>query len=106
LLSFFIGWSPPSTFECVAVSLALRGTSRLIQSKQAAEKLGISSNVGEKGPPAAKADIDFASFTRGLKPPPPSDETLSARCKAEAVFANHVRDESRTLQIRMFLSRL
>ena len=40
--------------------------------KEAAEKLGISGEIGGKRPSGAKAHIDFVGFMRGLKPPPPS----------------------------------
>jgi hypothetical protein len=54
----------------------------LAGAKQAAEKLGILVEDGERGPSAAKAGIDSAGFTRGLKPPSPSDVSFSAACKA------------------------
>jgi hypothetical protein len=46
--------------------------------------------VGEnegKGPSAAKAGIDSEGFMRGLKPPPPSDVSFSAACKARGFLA-------------------
>ena len=49
--------------------------------KEAAEKLGILVENVEKGPSAAEADIDSAGFTRGLKPPSPSDVSFSAACE-------------------------
>jgi hypothetical protein len=49
--------------------------------KQAAEKLGFSSIIGEERPSVAKAIIDSIGFTRGLKPPSPSALSFSAACK-------------------------
>ncbi len=34
---------------------------------------------GQRHPSAAEADVDFAGFTRGLRPPPPSGSGFSAR---------------------------
>jgi len=45
--------------------------------KQAAEKVGNSDGKGRKSPSAAEAGIDSAGFTRGLKPPSPSDGSFS-----------------------------
>jgi hypothetical protein len=50
--------------------------------KEAAEKLGISCEIGEKRPSGAKARVDPVGFMRGLKPPPPSGSSFSAACKA------------------------
>ena len=58
--------------------------------KEVAEELGIAGQMGRKRPSGAKARACFAGFMRGLKPPPPSDETesasllsFSAACKAQ-----------------------
>jgi tRNA A37 threonylcarbamoyltransferase TsaD len=50
--------------------------------EQAAEKLGISGEMGAKCPSGAKAQTDSAGFRRGLKPPPPSGSNSSAACEA------------------------
>ena len=46
--------------------------------EQAGEQLDHSGETGEKRSSGAKVPIDSAGFVRGLKPPPPSVETLSA----------------------------
>jgi hypothetical protein len=51
--------------------------------EEAAEKLEKSDETDEKRPSAAKADIQFTGFMRGLKPPPPSAWSFSAVCKAQ-----------------------
>jgi hypothetical protein len=53
--------------------------------KRAAEKLGISGEVGGKRPSVANASVDSVSFMRRLKPPPPSVLSFSASCKARAL---------------------
>jgi hypothetical protein len=50
--------------------------------EEAAEKLVTSGEITGKSPSAAKADVDSAGFTRGLKPPSPSGAIFSAACKA------------------------
>jgi len=54
--------------------------------KEAAEKLGISCEIGEKRPSGAKAHFDPVGFMRGLKPPPPSGSSFSAACKAPPIL--------------------
>ena len=55
--------------------------------KEAAEKLEKSDETDEKRPSAAKADIQFTGFMRGLKPPPPSAWSFSAVCKPQPFVA-------------------
>jgi hypothetical protein len=58
--------------------------------EQAAEKLGFLGKNGEKHSSVAKAIVDLIGFTRGLKPPSPSDAGFSAACEARigrAVFS-------------------
>jgi hypothetical protein len=54
--------------------------------KQAAEKLGVSGEIGEKHPSGAKAHAHFAALTARLKSCPDaygsSDKSFSAACKA------------------------
>jgi hypothetical protein len=50
--------------------------------KQAAEKPLIPGNMSENRPSVAKATTDSNGFTRGLKPPSPSELSFSAACKA------------------------
>jgi len=61
--------------------------------KQTAEKLGVVGENDEKSPSAAKAGIDSEGFMRGLNPPPPSDVSLSAVCKAPRAFFAYVRHD-------------
>ena len=49
--------------------------------KQAAEKPLIPVNMRENRPSVAKATADSNGFTRGLKPPSPSELSFSAACK-------------------------
>ena len=49
--------------------------------KQAAEKPLIQVNMRENRPSVAKATADSNGFTRGLKPPSPSELSFSAACK-------------------------
>ncbi len=51
--------------------------------KQAAEKLGVSGEIGGKHSSGAKARADSVGFIRGLKPPPPSESSFSAACEAQ-----------------------
>jgi len=51
--------------------------------KQAAEKPGLSGEIGEKRTSGAKARIDSDGFMRGLKPPPLSGSSFSAAGKAQ-----------------------
>jgi hypothetical protein len=44
----------------------------------------------EKHLSAAKADVNFAGSMRGLKPPPPSDESFPAACEGPVDFARFV----------------
>jgi hypothetical protein len=60
--------------------------------KEAAEKLGLSGKICGKRPSGAKASIDSIGLMRGLKPPPPSISSFSARCKA-VPFQNSRIDE-------------
>ena len=62
--------------------------------KEVSEEIEILGEIGETRPSAAKAGIDPVGFMRGLKPPPPSDETesaslpsFSAACSAPIHFA-------------------
>jgi len=54
------------------------------RTQEAAEKLGISGEIGGNRPSGAKAGFDSVGFMRGLKPPPPSGSSFSAACQAEA----------------------
>jgi hypothetical protein len=49
--------------------------------KQAAEKGLFSGKKSEKHTSVAKATTDSNGFTRGLKPPSPSELSFSAACK-------------------------
>jgi hypothetical protein len=74
-----------------------------VRAKQAAEKLGISGEIGGKCPSAAKAGIHSVGIMRGLKPPPPSVSSFSAACKAHADFRGpNVRAKARTLRRTSF----
>ena len=50
----------------------------------AVERLGESREIDRERPSAAKATVDSAGIMLGLKPPPPSESTPSAACKAAA----------------------
>ena len=56
-------------------------------------KLGISGEIGSKGSSVAKVGIDSDGFMRGLKPPPPSDGSFSAACKARYLVLHRVRHD-------------
>ena len=47
---------------------------------EAAEKLGVSGEIGLERSSWAKARIDSVGFMRGLKPPPPSESSFFAAC--------------------------
>src|SRR6266567_916186 len=53
--------------------------------KVAAERFGISVEVGGKCPSTAQADANSAGVVRGLKPPPPSESSSSAGYTGSAV---------------------
>src|ERR1035437_3710574 len=59
-----------------------------VRAKQAAEKLGISGEIGGERPSGAKARVDFVGFMRGLKPPPPSESSFPAACKARTLHSD------------------
>jgi hypothetical protein len=52
--------------------------------EEAAEKGWFTGKKPQEHPSAAKAGVNFAGLLRGLKPPPPSDESLSAACESPA----------------------
>ena len=54
----------------------------LVPASEAAERLRDSSETDGKRPSAAKADVDSIDLARGLKPPSPSELSLSADCSA------------------------
>ena len=58
----------------------------------ATEKLGSSVENGGKSPSVAKAGIHSVGVMRGLKPPPPSDGSFSAACKAQLVLCRFRHD--------------
>jgi hypothetical protein len=51
------------------------------KAKEVPEKTGISGKIDEKHPSVAKATTDSNGFTRGLKPPSPSELSFSAACE-------------------------
>jgi hypothetical protein len=59
---------------------------------QAAEKLGVSGEIGEKHPSGAKAHVHFAALTARLKSCPDaygsSDKSFSAACSVVPQMAN------------------
>jgi hypothetical protein len=60
--------------------------------RQAAEKLGISGEIGGKRLSGAKAHTDSVGLMRGLKPAPPSEPSFSAACKALLILL-HLRHD-------------
>jgi hypothetical protein len=60
----------------------LRGAESMAGAEEAAEKGWFTGKKPQEHPSAAKAGVNSAGLLRGLKPPPPSDESFSAACEA------------------------